>query len=654
MDVFPSEYQSLGLTRYEKLFIRHTLASDEYGFLLLRVNPAMQKNNDMDVIVLSQGVILCKFFDIFTDVAQFSAMITAYATLIYPTTRDIIANKFLTNKSLCDDDGNLKFAVSMLHIFPNLKKADIEKQSFTDDVKLFVDNNCLFSDDFSSLRTKFTPIMNRYLDTPILPVSENLFVINDNNVNSILHRIATEYVTVRVATIKDNETSLGADNELLVVDENDIAVKAFRLDQEQINIVNKINKGDQLILACAGSGKSVILISKCFKAARMNPDKQFLITCYNDNLRSLYTWFIDRAGLREKNVTCVTFHSLCRNLLKKNGYNVCHDDFDRWVYSAIDKLNKGKIKDRFYGIFIDEVQIFQLDWYKFCFNLLENKSSDDHLFVICGDKTQDLDKRKKHGTAPWQAGEGYPNYRGGNKNIRIERNYRNCIEINEFINRYVSNAKKYLYSIDPDFDIDPDLFLRGQAVSHGVGVKYKQILDFSNDGEAEAVIESIKKIHDEYKIPYDEIAVIMYNAQYKFKFPKWKNFMYSLERSLLVRLIQEDIPFCKLYSTEGEWQEHFGETGGVRLIKFHSVLGLDFRASIICGMKPFGHYDGVKSPDWKSIKENEEKYSNAIQATHQCIRNLYVACTRAKEILHIIAPETIEDSIFLKILKDSI
>lgn len=654
MDVFPSEYQSLGLTRYEKLFIRHTLASDEYGFLLLRVNPAMQKNNDMDVIVLSQGVILCKFFDIFTDVAQFSAMITAYATLIYPTTRDIIANKFLTNKSLCDDDGNLKFAVSMLHIFPNLKKADIEKQSFTDDVKLFVDNNCLFSDDFSSLRTKFTPIMNRYLDTPILPVSENLFVINDNNVNSILHRIATEYVTVRVATIKDNETSLGADNELLVVDENDIAVKAFRLDQEQINIVNKINKGDQLILACAGSGKSVILISKCFKAARMNPDKQFLITCYNDNLRSLYTWFIDRAGLCEKNVTCVTFHSLCRNLLKKNGYNVCHDDFDGWVYSAIDKLNKGKIKDRFYGIFIDEVQIFQLDWYKFCFNLLENKSSDDHLFVICGDKTQDLDKRKKHGTAPWQAGEGYPNYRGGNKNIRIERNYRNCIEINEFINRYVSNAKKYLYSIDPDFDIDPDLFLRGQAVSHGVGVKYKQILDFSNDGEAEAVIESIKKIHDEYEIPYDEIAVIMYNAQYRFKFPKWKNFMYSLERSLLVRLIQEDIPFCKLYSTEGEWQEHFGETGGVRLIKFHSVLGLDFRAAIICGMKPFGHYDGVKSPDWKSIKENEEKYSNAIQATHQCIRNLYVACTRAKEILHIIAPETIEDSIFLKILKDSI
>lgn len=655
MEVFPSAYQSLDLTRYEKLFIRHALSSDEYGFFLLRVNPAMQKNNYMDVVILPQGVILCKFFDTYNDATQFAAMISAYATLVYPTTRDIIANKFVTNKSLCDEYGCLKFAVNIVNIFPNLKRTDVEKLSYPEDVQCFVNNNCMFAEEFANLRAEFVLTMNRYLEFPIVNVSrDSSFVIDDNSVNAILHRIATEYVTVRVATVKDEETSSGAESELLIVDENDMAVKAFRLDQEQINIVNTINKGDQLILACAGSGKSVLLISKCFKAARMNPDKQFLITCYNDNLHSLYTWFIDRAGLREKNVTCVTFHSLCRNLLKKNGCVIGYNDFDGWVNSAINRLNQGKIKERFYGIFVDEVQIFKPEWYKFCYNLLENKSSDDHLFVICGDKTQDLDKRKKQGTAPWQVGEGYPSYRGGNKNIRIERNYRNCIEINEFINRYVSNAKKYLYSIDSDFDIDPDLFLRGQSVFHGVGVEYHQITNFSNDGEADAVIASIKKIHDEYDIPYDEIAVIMYHASNRTKFPKWQNKGYSLEYPLLVRLKREDIPFCKMYSAEGEWQEHFGETGGVRLIKFHSVLGLDFRAAIICGMKPFGYYDSVKTPDWSSLKEDEKKYNNAVQATHQCIRNLYVACTRAKEVLHIIASETEADSVFIKILKKSI
>ncbi len=657
MEVFPSEYQSLDLTRYEKMFMRHALSVDDYGFLLLRVNPAMQKNDDMDIVVLPQGIVLCKFFDEANDITQFSAMITAYSMLVYPTTRDIIANKFLSNKSLRDDKGNLKFAVSIIHIFPNLKKADVEKQSFSDDVKKFINNNCMFSEEFSGLRNGFISSMNRFLSTPIIAVSTNSFSINDNNVNSILHSVATEYVTVRVATVKDEETSTGVDNELLIVDENDIAVKAFRLDQEQINIVNKINKGDQLILACAGSGKSVLLISKCFKAARMNPDKQFLITCYNRNLRSLYTWFIDRAGLRANNVKCMTFHALCRTLLLENGLNASYsgqDGLERLVNATIQGLNNGRIKNRYYGIFIDEVQIFEPEWYKFCYNLLENKSSDDHLFVICGDKTQDLDKRKKQGTAPWQAGEGYPNYRGGNKNIRIERNYRNCIEINEFINRYVSNAKKYLFSIDPDFDIDPDLFLRGQAVSHGIGVDYCQLTDFSNDGESTKVIESIKKIHDEYEIPYDEIAVIMYNASYNSRFPNWSNRNYSLEIPLMVKLRQEDIPFCKLYATEGEWQDNYGETGGVRLIKFQSTLGLDFRAAIICGLKPFGHYDAVKKPNWSVLKTNSDDYSNAIQSTHQCIRNLYVACTRAKEVLHIIAPENEKDSVFIKILKDSI
>ena len=339
--------------------------------------------------------------------------------------------------------------------------------------------------------------MERYLSSPVVPLANDRLTISDLNVNSILQRIAPEYVTVRVACIAEDETTPGVDSELLVVDEKDVVVKAFRLDKEQINIVNRISKDDpnQLILACAGSGKSVLLISKCFKAAQMNPTKKFLITCRNENLHSLYTWFIDRAGLREKNVECMTFHTLCKRLLAKNGYSTRYGDFDGWVASAIDKLNQGKIPDRYYGIFIDEVQAFEPEWYKFCFNLLENKSTKDHIFVICGDKTQRLDKLKKRGQAPWQVGEGYPNYRGGNKNIRIEKNYRNCIEINEYINRYVSSAKQYLYSIQEDYQIDPDMFLRGQAVSHGVGVFYSQIPQKRVSCEIDSIIQAVQKIH---------------------------------------------------------------------------------------------------------------------------------------------------------------
>ena len=408
-----------------------------------------------------------------------------------------------------------------------------------------------------------------------------------------------------------------------------------------------------MILACAGSGKSVLLIAKCFKAAMMNPDKQFLITCYNNNLYSLYTWYIDRAGLRARNVTCLTFHNLCKSLLIHNGYHAAYGNFDGWVRSAIQHLNAGHISERYYGIFIDEVQQFEPEWYKFCFNLLENKASEDHLFVICGDKTQKLANLQKHGRAPWNAGEGYPNYRGGNKNIRIERNYRNCIEINEYINRYVSCAKQYLWAINPDMELDPDEFLRGKSVFHGEGVTIKHLADRSNKGEANAIAESIRMIHDEKLIPYDEIAVIMFNRSYRKRFAGWNSKSYNLEYPLMVLLTQEDIPFCTMYGKDENWGAHYGDDGGVRLISFQSALGLDFRAAIVCGLIPLGEYNKTKNPDWNHLKEEESVFQETLKHAEDDIRFLYVACTRAKEILHIILPESGENSVYVKMLEDA-
>lgn len=655
MEILPSEYQNIELSRYEKMFVRHAISNDGYGFLLLKVNPTMIENESMNVLISSRGVVFFKFFEDFSDASLFGATMQPYTQFVYPTAKKIISEKLLGNKSLSENTKALKFPINIVHVFPNLKRADISKMDISA-ILDFVQKQCLFSEDFSELRQGFGAIIDRVLDNPIVPVSDTPLFISDLNVNSVMQRIAPEYVTVRVACVDTADSTPGVDSELLVVDEKDVVVRAFRLDKEQINIVNRISKDDpnQLILACAGSGKSVLLISKCFKAAQMNPNKKFLITCRNENLHSLYTWFIDRAGLREKNVECMTFHTLCKKLLEKNGFTAKYGDFDGWVSSVIDKLNRGQIQDRYYGIFIDEVQAFESEWYKFCYNLLENKNTKDHIFVICGDKTQRLEKLKKRGQAPWQVGDGYPNYRGGNKNIRIEKNYRNCIEINEYINRFVSNAKQYLYQIQEDYEIDPDMFLRGQAVFHGDGVKYIQLPIKKASCEIDTIVQAINKIHDENEIPYDEIAVIMYQGQYRKKIAGWLDKQYYLQQTLETRLRLEDIPCCRLYSTDAGWQDHFGETGGVRLIKFQSTLGLDFRAAIICGLVPLGEYDGIKNPNWEHLKTNEETYSNAIAATQSCIQNLYVACTRAKEVLYIIAPETENESVFMKMLKDSI
>ncbi len=654
MEVLPSEYQNIELSRYEKIFVRYAISSDQYGFLLLKVNPTMIENESMNVVITSRGVVFFKFLEKISDATLFGSVMESYKC-VYSMSEEIIVKKLLSNKSISENGTALKFPINIVHVFPCLKQTDIEKVK-NDTIAEFVEKHCLFAEKFSELRQGFAAVLNHFLDTPIITISANTMQISDLNVNSIMQRIAPEYVTVRVACIDCAKTTPGVDSELLVIDENDVVVKAFRLDKEQINIVNRISRDDpnQLILACAGSGKSVLLISKCFKAAQMNPDKKFLITCKNENLHSLYIWFIDRAGLHNKNVECMTFHALCKKLLEKNKFSVKPKDFEGWVNSAIEKLNQGKITDRYYGIFIDEVQAFEPEWYKFCFNLLENKDTKDHIFVICGDKTQRLDKLKKHGQAPWQAGEGYPNYRGGNKNIRIEKNYRNCYEINEYINRYVSNVRRYLYEIQDDYKIDPDMFLRGQAIFHGEGVRYIQLTTKKVECEIDNIIHSIKEIHDMKEIPYDEIAVIMYQGKFRKKISGWLDKNYFLQQNLEKRMDAENIPYCRLYSTEGAWQDHFGDTGGVRIIKFQTSLGLDFRAAIICGLVTLGEYEHIKNPEWESLKTDKEKYENTITDIQRAIQNLYVACTRAKELLYIIAPESEEESIFMKLLKDSI
>lgn len=653
MEILPSEYQHIELSRSEKIFVRNVMSNEQFGYLLLGTNPAMLPNESMHVLLCKDGVLFLKFFDKMEDVSQFSMVMPFYIENIYNQTARILSSKLLSNQALTDINGILKFPANIVYVFPAFSAVQVD-DGVDDNLVAFIRDHCLFKEDLQKVRNGLGELLSKLLSSSIAEVSSETMEIKSENVNSILQRIAPEYITIRVATIADQETKAGVDEELLVVTNDDAAVKAFRLDEEQVNIVNRISKGDQLILACAGSGKSVLLIAKCFKAAKMNPDKQFLITCYNSKLYSLYTWFIDRAGLREKNVTCLTFHTLCRTLLVNNGFYVGNNDFDGWINNAIMKLNAGQIKERYYGIFIDEVQQFDVEWYKFCFNLLENKDSDDHLFVICGDKTQKLTNLQKHGRAPWNAGEGYPNYRGGNKNIRIERNYRNCIEINEYINRFVSNAKKYLYSIDQTMELDPDMFLRGKSMFHGRGVLIKRLVSKTNQVEAEAIYESIIRIHDEDGIPYDEIAIIMYNTKFRKKIIGWGDPNYNIETPLMAMLKKNDIPFCQMYSTEDEWSARYGEAGGVKLIRVKSVLGLDFRAAIICGLPPLGEYHRTKMPDWEALRKDEEVFQTQLIYTQDDIRTLYVACTRAKEVLHIILPESGNTSVYAKMMEDAV
>lgn len=161
MEILPSEYQNIDLSRYEKMFVRHAISNDGYGFLLLNVNPTMIENESMNVVITSRGVVFFKFFEDFSDASLFGITMQPYVQFVYPTSQKIISEKLLGNKSLSENGTKLKFPINIVHVFPSLKRADVEKTNINS-VKDFVEKQCLFSEEFSELRQGFGGVMDSF------------------------------------------------------------------------------------------------------------------------------------------------------------------------------------------------------------------------------------------------------------------------------------------------------------------------------------------------------------------------------------------------------------------------------------------------------------------------------------------------------------
>lgn len=188
MEILPSEYQSIELSRYEKMFVRHAISNDGYGFLLLNVNPSMLENESMNVVITSRGVVFFKFFEDFSEASLFGTTMQPYVQFVYPAAQKIISEKLLGNKSLSENGNKLKFPINIVHVFPNLKRADVEKTNISN-VADFVRKQCIFAEDLSELRQGFAVVMDRLLDNTILDVSADTIQISDLNVNSVMQRI---------------------------------------------------------------------------------------------------------------------------------------------------------------------------------------------------------------------------------------------------------------------------------------------------------------------------------------------------------------------------------------------------------------------------------------------------------------------------------
>ena len=652
MQIYPEKYDKLELSTSERSFLRtmeRSFPGDQLAYYVLQINPRKRDAGKgqaelFNMLVVPEGILLLRFFDSDVPLVTTTTIKAMGDPKVFKVLENDIRSKLEESKYLVRESGNLRFALNICFVFPNIELSQIETD-LTDTEKGFCDKHVLLKNDIQTLRKEGKAILLK-----CFPPADD---VTEDKVNNIFQRLCPE-ITIPRKFILDDHVSISIKEAALT--QIDRAVQSYRLDTRQINFVNQINRGNQLILACAGSGKSVLLISKCFKLASLNPSENFLLTCYNRNLNNYYQWAISQAGFTDRNVRCTTFLGLCRQLLESNGISLPtpypNDDYyARLFEKANEALAEGRIKERFYGIFIDEVQIFKPEWYRFCFNLLKSKNETDHYFIIAGDKSQDIKNNIKHGRAPWQGGGSeYPEYRG--KTLPIETNYRNSKPINDAIDRYVGNAKALGMKIGVDLSSDPELFLRGTAYRPGNEPTVYTITDFSNEGEAAAICDAIR---DLLKKGYSEvdIAVIVYNKSQKYTSKGWKTHYYNILPFIKQAFYKENWETPSILITGESEGATYGSRRGVTIATIEGSLGLDFRAVILAGLRPLGSHEKARAlSDFGDL--TKEQLDNKQEAFKKNVNFLYTGCTRAKDELTIILSAPKGESIYMDLLRDSI
>jgi len=638
MLLIPSSLQNTGLPPEGKRFVQmlQNRLSDDYigidGINITGVTETAVLPGDYYFAILSaKGLLLISF-----PHQGFLLSLTTMEILKkqFQESRERFKERLFTHSVLHNHNGSLLFPVRLMFVFP-----DSPLENLPEELKEqpFVKKNYRFKDWAAEVRRSGDADneFQRLMSDSSLPLDKGFSQISDDMRDVIMNRIAPWATIPKItdADIAQAKRLAKADPHLksVEIDKNESMVEVLRLDKNQLDEVNAINNGHQLILACAGSGKSVILIAKCFKMASLDKNRKFLIVCYNRNLIEYYKWQVDEAGFNNRNVKCCTFHQLCRDLLLKYKIPLPYvgNDAEGWNEYAertIQGIKQGVIKDRFYGIFIDEVQIFDPRWYRTVYMLLESPESDNHILTLCGDMTQNLKKNVKRGDAPWQ-GQGLPIFKG--RTIHIEINYRNSVQINRFVNIYSEHIRAKLPS---NLSLQMNTYLRGTAFREGANplvLHYKANNNQAAECEVDRIYDAINYMHDVQMIGYSEIAVLLYNGSGKHgRFKRG----FAVKSRLENKLRLNNIPFSLL-----SWDDvvPYSQREGVSLLTYEGSLGLDFKGIIVAAVPLIGSRLGVCQDTLEEISQRtpelQEEYYVGFDA-------LYLACTRAKDSLAIVLP----------------
>jgi thymidine kinase len=161
--------------------------------------------------------------------------------------------------------------------------------------------------------------------------------------------------------------------------------QSYELDDNQKDVLAQINKRCYL-KAAAGSGKTILLLAKAYEVASANPDKLFMIICYNSKLREDIEIQAANTGKIRANLKINTLDKFILDNFSQYDDETTDNKFEIRRKIFVEKVRSGQFAQKYGGIFIDEMQQLNEEYIAAFLELLD----ENKYMVLAGDYYQQI------------------------------------------------------------------------------------------------------------------------------------------------------------------------------------------------------------------------------------------------------------------------
>lgn len=136
MQIYPEKYDKLVLSTSERSFLRTTeraFAEDELAYYVVQINPRKRdagqgKAELFNMIIVPEGIMLLRFFDVDIPLVASTTIKALANPLVYSVLENDIRSKLEESNYLVRESGNLRFALNISFVFPNIDFSQMEPE----------------------------------------------------------------------------------------------------------------------------------------------------------------------------------------------------------------------------------------------------------------------------------------------------------------------------------------------------------------------------------------------------------------------------------------------------------------------------------------------------------------------------------------------